>query len=101
MSQNITILKLVLVRIPIFYLVRTLSNYLYKNFITAYATRRTSKSGKIAQVMGVAGVAAIIATIRLKTKEVTQGDPVASVGVPKDLAHLKVIASNPSQLSRS
>ena len=43
----------------------------------------------------------IIATIRLKTKEVTQGDPVASVGVPKDPGHLKVVASNPSQLSRS
>ena len=51
--------------------------------------------------MGVAGVAAIIATTRLKTKEVTQGDPVASVGVPKDPGHLKVVASNPSQLSRS
>ena len=48
--------------------------------------------------MGVAGIAAIIATIRLKTKEVTQGDPVASVGVP---GHLKVVVSNPSQLSRS
>ena len=51
--------------------------------------------------MGVAGVAAIIATIRLKTKEVTQGDPVASVGVPRDPGPLKVVASNPSQLSRS
>ena len=50
--------------------------------------------------MGVAGIAAIIATIRLKTKEVTQGDPVASVGVLKDPGHLRVVASNPSQPSR-
>ena len=77
------------------------NKHLFNISITAYATRRTSKSGKIDQVMGVAGVAAIIATIRLKTKEVTQGDPVASVGVPKDPGPLKVVASNPSQLSRS